>query len=271
MKLLSIDGGGVKAARAAKYVQEYTSLLSAFDCFAGCSAGSILATSYAFGFSAEYVYKSFLEFIPQIFAQNTYERIQDYNIFEPKYNSDKLKKAIDYIFKDVKLKDIKKGLIIPVFDLVNQKPKVYSNLGNKAENDIRVADIVIASCSAPTYFSSHNNCVDGGVFAVNPSLIAWNDILYHGYTVDYVLSLSSVISLKKKELRLSNAGIAQYAPVIIDLLLDSNVDITHYCMSNILRANYKRVCFAVDEQIAMDEYKKIDCILKAKETTLFGG
>jgi len=133
---------------------------------------------------------------------------------------------------------------------------------------VYIADVVIASCSAPTYFSSHNNLIDGGVVAVNPSLVAWNDLLYHGHKVDYMLSLSSVICNKKEKLELDNAGVAQYASAITDIILDDNVDLTHYFMQNILKDKYKRVSFLLDEEIKLDDYAKINVILKAKESIL---
>jgi len=107
MKILSIDGGGVRVARAAKYIVDTPSILSTFDCFAGCSAGSILAASYALGLSAEYVQHAFLEFCPSIFKQNFFEKLQDLFIFKPKYSSKNLKKAIQYIFKNTKMEDLK--------------------------------------------------------------------------------------------------------------------------------------------------------------------
>jgi len=267
MRVLSIDGGGVKIARASKYIVENKALLSSFEAFAGSSAGSILAGAYAYEISAEQTHDYFLHFIPSIFKQSIFEKVQDFNIYQPKYDIEKLKKVIYAIFGSVKLKDLKKKIIIPTFDLQRKKPKIFSNMTTK-NNDEKLADVIISSCSAPTYFSAHNHLIDGGMCAINPSLVAWNDVIYNGGTVEYMLSLSSCINKNSQTLELDNAGLAQYAPKIIDLLLDGSNDLHHYFMQNILKDKYKRVNFFIEHNIKMDDYSRIDDILNAKEVML---
>jgi patatin-like phospholipase/acyl hydrolase len=66
------------------------------------------------------------------------------------------------------------GIIIPCFDFINMRPKVFDNLGG--DNDVMSYEIACATSAAPTYFDPYN-CkdtayIDGGLLENIPLMTA---------------------------------------------------------------------------------------------------
>jgi patatin-like phospholipase/acyl hydrolase len=94
-----------------------------------------------------------------------------------KFKNYPLKKACDVIWKDKKLKDAKKKVVIPAFLMDNHnhtarswEPRLFTNLSaSEEENEELASDIVMRTTAAPTYFPSYQSYVDGGMFAHDPA------------------------------------------------------------------------------------------------------
>jgi predicted acylesterase/phospholipase RssA len=74
--------------------------------------------------------------------------------------------------------DMSVTLAITAFDITNGKRCVFRNTQPKYLN-VKIADAVIASCCAPSYFDSYefggNNYIDGAMGGVNnPSIVAYD-------------------------------------------------------------------------------------------------
>lgn len=202
MKILSLDGGGVRGYLTAMILENVEKLLNHrdgsnkplgeyFDLIAGTSTGAIIGGLLAVGKSASEVKKIYEEDIKEIFSREMenykYLDFFPFNIFKTKYKQNKLVERAEHHFKDLTFefgKDIKTHLLITSVDITTMTPRLHKssyNHKNKPREDELLSNAIIASASAPSYFpvkeklkySSH--LIDGGIVANNPSLVALID------------------------------------------------------------------------------------------------
>lgn len=194
--ILSLDGGGYKGLCIIACLAELEKKFNIkccdyFDMFAGTSTGAIIALAFAKGESASNILKLYEEIGNKVFPyripfDRTFRFLRQF--FYPKYRNKHLKIELEKFFGDLKLKDIansNKYVIVPTLCLSNGMPRIFKT-DYKAEynkhNEYFLSDIILASCSAPTFFqvakikipgsNSHEYFVDGGMFANNPSVCA---------------------------------------------------------------------------------------------------
>ena len=172
-KSLSIDGGGAWGIGVAYALRQYqrdtgTKIHQVFKAFAGASTGSIIVTLLCVGVDIEEIYNLYEKHLDDIFKK--YKFPKNLNPYNAKYDNTNFKKILEKYLGDLKFKDLKKPLFIPVTDSmgIKGKEKVY-DLG---DSNVLLRDAVLQSCSAPTYFNPiDNRFMDGGLCANNPSAI----------------------------------------------------------------------------------------------------
>lgn len=180
-KILAIDGGGFRGAFAAYVLRRIEEEFQIdwqkdFGLIAGTSTGSIVAAGLAYGLSAAQL----VEFYQKQGAAIFQKRLLGWTgFFASKYSSNALKDALGAVFKETKLSDISIPLIIPSTDIGNGKVHIFKTQYHgdfNRDGKEKIADAVLASCSAPTFFNPHKvSCymlADGGLWANNPSFVA---------------------------------------------------------------------------------------------------
>lgn len=189
-RILSIDGGGIRGVYPAHILHCIESrlgitLYDAFDMIAGTSTGSIIAAGVATQVDAASFVHMYREHGAKIFNKRTFtwpkwlwkDQIQP--MIHSLYGSEYLENIFTGIFKEQRLGEIKKPLLLPASDIGNGCVHVIKS-GYSPEftrdNDVLLKDAVLASCSAPTYFNPHKLnhylLADGGLWANNPALAA---------------------------------------------------------------------------------------------------
>ena len=183
-KILAIDGGGFRGVYSAHLLKRIEVEFSIdwrkdFDLLAGTSTGSIIAASLALGKSASEVLDMYAQHGSEIFRKPLGPRC---GLFASKYPQSSLRSVLGDFFGDVRLGEIKTPLIIPATDIGNGCVHVFKSAYDAdfvRDLDVRVADAVLASCSAPTYFpplllpgEKPYLLADGGLWANSPSLVA---------------------------------------------------------------------------------------------------
>jgi len=160
-----------------------------FDLICGTSTGGIIALALALGIPAKEIHELYLEHAKQIFGSKRKFK----QIFLSAYRRDTLQTLLRSKFsseegKELRLKDCKTNVCIPVYDLVEGKPSVYKNDYHPRftrDYHIPAYQVALATAAAPTFFDpfsseyidlnglnkSFSNKVDGGVFANNPTLL----------------------------------------------------------------------------------------------------
>ena len=189
--ILSVDGGGFRglfAAHLLKKVEEAWQVdwRSRFGLLAGTSTGAILSAGLAMGMSAAKLTQFYLSHGNAIFTPRVLSRFDIRRLCTSRYSKKTLKVILDDVFRDMTLGDIDIPLILPSVDIGNGCVHVLkSSYHNQLVRDqnVRISDAVLASCSAPTYFDPHivnetYQLVDGGLWANNPSLVAAIDAHY---------------------------------------------------------------------------------------------
>ena len=182
MKILSVDGGGVRGLYSVyllkRIEEEYgINLSECFDIFAGTSTGAIIATTLATGCKAGGLVE-FYENSEQIFNTSI---LTGFGILSAKFqhNISNLQVFLEDLFGDKKLGDIDNNLIITASNIVHGVPYIMTSgkaYRIKDELDITIVDALTAATAAPTYFNPKiiNNYLlaDGAIWANNPSSIA---------------------------------------------------------------------------------------------------
>lgn len=184
------------------------------------------------------------------------------------YNQKYLKTELESIFQTQTLKECKTRILITASSLTQAKFKVFNNFTDSASLEIPVADIVLSSTAAPSYFppvqitGEDRAYVDGGLWANSPSGVGImyaqkylkvhpNDIhLLSIGTCDYK-TIETYSSFKKKR-RNSLTTIKK----IIDLFFSTQESYDHhYAEENLKAYQYIRISSKLDEYVALDAVK----------------
>ncbi|KAL3636493.1 hypothetical protein CASFOL_018792 [Castilleja foliolosa] len=209
--VLSIDGGGVRGIIPATFLAFLESKLQEldgpnsriadyFDIVAGTSTGGLLATMITAPdkdnrpmYAAKEIVDFYLEHCPSLFPgcnrHNILKTIK--NLFGPKYNGTYLRSLLRGLLRDLTIKDALTNLVIPAFDIKHLQPVIFTTKDAKEKpyKNAKLSDICIGTSAAPTFLPAHYfetedekgnvttyDLIDGGVAAVNPTLIAISHI-----------------------------------------------------------------------------------------------
>ncbi|CAG8854506.1 14078_t:CDS:2, partial [Gigaspora margarita] len=95
-------------------------------------------------------------------------------IFGPIYSTKSFDKLLEDKFGEKLLKDVLKPVLVPAYDITNNKETYFNN---STYPSFKMRDVIRASTAAPTYFLAKqiNNdyYVDGGLFMNNPAYMAY--------------------------------------------------------------------------------------------------
>ncbi|KAN0024523.1 hypothetical protein ACTFIV_008931 [Dictyostelium citrinum] len=141
-------------------------------------------------------------------------------------------------------------------------PRFFHNLKNSKTGDHLVVDVALRTSAAPTYFPIYQGFVDGGVYANNPSLCAVTSAISSGIKLSEICVLSLSTGRDGKyvspdQYGEGNWGLAQWAPTLIDMLLDSNVEISDFQCAQLLAEKYHRIDPLLTQNINLDQPKFI--------------
>lgn len=182
MKILCIDGGGIRGYFACYFLQRIQqefglSYTEKFDLICGTSTGSIIAAALSTDYPLAKVVELYEKKGSEIFNA---KKLNLRGALRSKYSSLPLRKELINAFGEATLSDAKTRLLIPSTDIVNAQVHVFKSPYLDSfvrDKDVRIADAVLASCSAPTYFKpayvDPYLLADGGLWANDPSLVAY--------------------------------------------------------------------------------------------------
>jgi uncharacterized protein len=321
-KILSIDGGGIRGVipctilkEIEKRTQRHSSEL--FDLMAGTSTGAIIALGLAtpsfennplkkYEFDAKKMLKFYEDHGKDIFKKRKFHDILSYLIVA--YEVDDLFELLQSKFKGIELKDIltHTNLLVTAFDSAEGSPFLFkSRLAKIVEPNSEKAfkenpplfKIARATSAAPTFFEPYQDSdsvfLDGGVFANNPSVLAYIEakeiwkLSEQNKSKDYVIPSKKgvktdilpynddlpffMLSLGtgglKKTLNYSeskNMGKLQWAKPVIEIMMQGVSDKTDYEMRHLLpeyldtnkTKRYMRINPSIDDSLKkMDEAK----------------
>jgi patatin-like phospholipase/acyl hydrolase len=106
--------------------------------------------------------------------------------------------------------------------------------------DFRLSDVARATSAAPTYFQAAElkgqALVDGGVFAANPAMCAFAEVMRFQPTAEvYLLSLGTGQRTRKRSLEdIEGWGLVEWAKPILDVVFDGVSDAVDYQLRHAL-------------------------------------
>jgi hypothetical protein len=278
MKLLAIDGGGIRGIYASHVLERIqnefkTVFHSEFDLIAGTSTGSIVAAAIAFGIPISKVTELYREEGPIIFRP---KRWTFGGTFAPRYSSEPLRAALVSVFEDATLSDALTRLVIPATDIGNGGVHVFKSAYDEKfvrDRNVKVVDAVLASCSAPSYFAPSRvgpyQLSDGGLWANNPSLVAVTEALTRLGAERSAIRLLSIgtgigknyypVSDKDKTWGFLNGwGISKFISMLLNLQAATASNVTQLILD---KHQSLRINFESDLPLSLDDVGTIDDLI----------
>ena len=287
--ILAIDGGGIRGIIPAaildyleRKIQEIQGdsrirIASLFDLVAGTSTGSIVGSLMLLPgdrkntplYTMNEILDLYIQMGPEVFQKNRWHNVKTlWGLFGPKFPASNIEDPIIQIMDHYKMKDLIKPCLFTGYDIDKRRVNIYTNKdASQKYGDYYVKDIVRGSTSIPAFFppayfregSEVNTIVDGGVFANNPSMVAYIEASKTLFEYDenpknldphrmVVISLGTGRG-KRKSFTYTKArrwGAAQWLFPVIDVILSGSSDVVDYQMGKLFSAydrpdNYKRI------------------------------
>jgi uncharacterized protein len=193
-RILALSGGGFLGLYSASVLAAIEAHVGEpigrrFDLIAGTSVGGIVAAAVAFERPLEEIVAFFKEHGQEVFSSRarpsgTVGRLMDLSrsVLGPKYSNAALRAALEAQLGGATLRQAPHPLVLPAVNVTRSLTKVFKTPHAKAsrgDEDVVVADAVLAACAAPAYFPSveigGELFADGGLVAVAPDQVALHE------------------------------------------------------------------------------------------------
>ncbi len=234
-RILTIDGGGIKGVFPASFLATIEdtiddNIANYFDLIVGTSTGGIIALGLGLGLSAKDILEFYEKSAPHIFGGNRFLRYLRW-LGIAKYDSDGLREELLTCFKQRKLGNSTKRLVIPCLNLETGGVHVYKTAHHQRfvrDYKEEAVEVALATSAAPTYFPPHRSpsgipLIDGGIWANNPVAVAAVEaigVLNWPRDSISVLSIGCTTEpLKINRGRQSSLGIIYWAKKLINLFM----------------------------------------------------
>jgi hypothetical protein len=261
-RILALDGGGIRGLYTAVLLDRLSDQVPGFtdraDILAGTSTGGILALGLAKGITVKDLINLYEENGSAIFSRTLWHEIRDLgDLTGSKYDDDGLTRIIQDKFGEGTLDDLlPRHVLVPSFDLDNQalppaprlwKPKFFHNFkGSDSDGREKIADVALRTSAGPTYFPSYQGYVDGGVVANNPAMAALAQAIDPGtggqQLADLrIFSVGTGIAPQFVSGDKLDWGLAQWAPVLVNMMIEGMMGVADYECARLLGDKYFRL------------------------------
>jgi len=251
MRVLAIDGGGIRGLIPALVLTELERragrrIFEMFDLIAGTSTGGILACALCAPdpLPASEVVALYEDEGPKIFDRSLFQRIKSADgVLDEKYDDSALDRALERFLGHKRLGESRPDLIVPAYDTALPGPYFFKTTKARSApetDDFPLSVVARATSAAPTYFepleAGGRALVDGGVFAVNPAMSAFAEVLKEVDARDVVLlSLGTGQRTRKRPFdEIKDWGVARWARPILDVVFDGVSDAVDYQLDHVL-------------------------------------
>jgi patatin-like phospholipase/acyl hydrolase len=267
--VLSLDGGGIRGIVPGVVlgaIEHRTGrrIAQLFDLIAGTSTGGILALGCAVpgddGDTPRYAADDLLELYTdhggQLFTRHLLDRVESIEgVIRPKYAAGPIEALLKEYFGDAMMSHGLTELAVTSYDVFASRPFFFKRrypLQN-AVWDCEMWKAARATSAAPTYFpalhldpfptrppdppDTQHELVDGGVYVNDPAVCAYVEALelWPDMTDVVVCSIGTGNKRMRARTDLHDAGIAGWAPAILDTVFDGVADAVDYQMVRICR------------------------------------
>lgn len=314
-KILSLDGGGIRGAFTAAVLAEIESRLQRpigdyFDLVAGTSTGGLIAAAVATGMSASAIVDFYKGTGPMVFAPRPKYKpekirrrvgmpiarfatkktvgVELDEVLQTKYESAPLEVAIHDVFGDQLVGEISKcRMVIPAVDVTAGRTIVFKTPhlpGLTRDRHFRITDVLMGTTAAPTFFphaklGEDGAIVDGGLWANNPSLVAYTEAMKIRTSADrdcdprFEPEDIQILSIGTGEPRYSHrppddcAGIGWWGPKVFDVASISQSQGVSFQLKYLLDDRYCRINFELpDMSWTLDALEHLPSLLHQGRT-----
>jgi uncharacterized protein len=274
VKVLCVDGGGIRGlipALVLAEIERRTGRQTAemVDFVAGTSTGGILACALtragvdgAPRYSAQELANIYVEEGPRIFRRSLLKRIFSVEGWvDERYEDDGLNAALERYLGDALLSEALTDLLVTAYDIHDRFAFFFRS--NRARNDptydFPLVQVARATSAAPSYFepvevtdragARRYPLIDGGVYAVNPSMVAYADVVAGGQRDELELMLSLGTGEQIRAYTFEQArwwGQLEWARPALDMVFDGVADTIEFESKTLMGDRYVRLQTTLD-------------------------
>jgi uncharacterized protein len=269
VKVLCIDGGGIRGLIPALVLAEIERrtgrrIATMVDRVAGTSTGGIIACALtrrgddgAPRFSAEELADLYVSEGPKIFHRGLIKRIFSVGGWiDERYEDDGLNAALDRYLGDAWLSDALVDVFMTAYDIHGRFAFFFRSARARTDPtyDFPLTAATRATSAAPSYFEPVEvtdragartyPLIDGGVYAVNPSMCAYADVARSGRLDELELMLSLGTGAQTRAYTFEHArwwGQLGWARPVIDMVFDGVADTIEFEAGTLLGDRYVRL------------------------------
>ncbi|WP_417394114.1 CBASS cGAMP-activated phospholipase [Gimesia chilikensis] len=276
-QILSLDGGGIKGLFSAAVLSAIeedleTNIIDHFDLITGTSTGGIIALGLASGLSPREIVEFYTSKGPEIFYSN--RRTKWRHWLRNKYSEDPLKAALKSCFKDKRIADCSKRVVIPSYNIGEDDVYLFRTPhATRLRRDWKVPlwKVALATSAAPTYFPCSRHVdklrlIDGGVWANNPTMVG----IVEAYgTLDIplkdirVFSVGTSDAVTHRKQNLDTGGLLKWAKTATDVIMrGQSIGVNNQASFLLGKENVERWNPSVaSEEFSLDGVKKADDLI----------
>jgi patatin-like phospholipase/acyl hydrolase len=269
VKVLCIDGGGIRGlipALVLAEIERRTGRRTAelVDLVAGTSTGGILACALARPgaggrplYSADELAGLYLEEGPRIFHRSLLKRIFSVEGWiDERYEDAGLNAALMRYLGDARLSEALADVLVTAYEIQDRFAFFFRSARARTNPTYDFPLVQVARCTAaaPSYFEPAEATdvagartyplIDGGVFAVNPSLCAYADVVAAGRGADLELMLSLGTGEHTRPYTLQQTrwwGQLDWARPLLGIVFDGVADTIEFEAGTLMRDRYVRL------------------------------
>ncbi len=293
--ILSIDGGGIRGIVPAVFLayiekqlcqlsnNKQAKLIDYFDFFAGTSTGALIVSALLSPdknnnpkYFADELLDIYTSNCQDIFNPSILSNIKTASgVLDVKYSPDGFAKVLEYYFKDIELKHLLKPCLIPAYNVSEAKNYFFrQHLAKKdPQYNYLVRDACLAACSALSYFppmtvksfGEYSACfLDGGIFAINPSLCAYSEVkkVYPYIDSDNIMLLSIGTGKQTQQYSCDETkhwGSMEWRYPASNIISSSSSEVVHFNIKKIFDNNDSKVNYLrIDPNINEQYYSNMD-------------
>ena len=275
-KILCLDGGGVRGIYPAYILQrienDYNAkIIDIFDMVVGTSTGAIIAGAIAADYPITDIVKIFENKSEQIFKKIPFSFK---GFIKSRYDKESLTDILGLSLGTKKLDEAKIKLIITATDIGNGKTHIFKSYPSpelSRDAEATIAEAILSSCSAPTYFDPETigeaeyKLADGGLWANNPSLLALIEALQLSHNLEEIKIFSIGTGTNNITYNISTIAGKKWGLIKNwkgKKLIDMVFNLQSMCDADrseiLLGKNYLRINSETDEKISLDDYKIVE-------------
>ncbi len=246
MRVLSIDGGGIRGIIPALVLAEVEArtgrrVAELFDFVAGTSTGGILACALTRpgAMPAAELVELYRTEGPAIFRRSLRQRLRSLEgLVEEKHDDAALRDALARYLGDARLSEATTRVLVTAYDLQAREPWFFKSW--RPDRDAPLTVVARATAAAPTYFEpleyGAHSLVDGGVFATNPAMCAYAEVVrLTAGPPSFVLSLGTGSQMRPiTQADAASWGLVQWVRPVIDVVFDGVSDTVGYQLQRLM-------------------------------------